>query len=405
MRPAPAVRRSAWPTLATLALAAAATSPTFAQPARPTSPNGRTDGFGYTVYDQSSGQCTFQLVDIASSGTPVVLLAPDALPGDPAPGDDGGAVIALALPFELYGQSTSQLVMSSNGYLAAAATLGAEDGRDFSNDAPIPAVPGYVPFASGSPANTSGARLAVYHDDLLARVTSSAQSQFFASCPRASEALGNEPCTVVQWTAWGLAQTPDSLTFQALLYHSSMQVAFQIGAGDGTAGAGATVGIQDAGALEGLQYAANQAGGVPGGTAACFFEPRYPSGGPLSDLEADIAGPPALPGPGGSFTFTVSAANIGPSPDTNVTLQLALPASVSYVSDTCGDALATGTYVLGDLAPQVLTSCDVTAQVTGANSGDIVLTIDGDGSDPEAANDTAAIPGPVPVALQSFAAE
>lgn len=398
-------RRSRRVLHALVALVALSVTAASAQPARPTSPNGSRDAYGYTVYDQSSGQCTYQLVDIAASGAPLVFLAPFALPGDPAASDDGGGVISLALPFEHYGQPTSQLAASSNGYLAVASSLDREDGRDFSNDAPLPAVAGYEPVAAGSPTYSANPRLAVYHDDLLARVTSSAQSQFFASCPRASEALGDEPCTVVQWTDWGLARTPDSLTFQALLYHSSFQIAFQVGPGDSSGGAGATVGIQDAGALDGLQYAADQAGAVPGGSAVCFFEPRYPAGGPLTDLEADIAGPDSLPGPGGSFTFTVSAANIGPSPATGVALQLSFPASVSYQSDTCGNAFAAGTVVLGDLGSGSSTSCDVTAQVSGANSGDILLTISGDESDPEEGNNSAAISGPVPVFLQSFAVE
>ena len=95
---------------------------------------------------------------------------------DPAE-DDGGAAIALAAPFELYGQPATTLVMSSNGYLALAPSLAAEDGGDFSNDAALPAIP--------DNARGVAARILAYHDDLSGFDTAgSGLYEYFATCPR-----------------------------------------------------------------------------------------------------------------------------------------------------------------------------------------------------------------------------
>jgi uncharacterized repeat protein (TIGR01451 family) len=355
---------------------------------RSNSPNGRQDAFGYTLFDQTSGKCSSQFTDIRNTGSPVTFQATYALPGDPAAADDGGAVIALASPFEFYAQPITALVMSSNGYYAAAGALNLEDGRDFSNDAWLPAVPGYVPFVSGSPTYSAPGRFMAYHGDLLARAGSTAHTQYFATCPRASEAFGSEPCTILQWSSWGLAGSSDTFSFQIVLYHHSFETVTQIGPGDSSAGAHVTIGMQDFEARSGLLYAANTGGAVPAGTAVCFFEPRFPAGGPFTDLQADILGPVAPPAPGDVFTVTMGATNAGPSPATGTVLSLALPPGVSYQSDTCGGAFAGGSYAFGALSPQARVECGINLRLN-AGAGDIVGSVAGFETDPNQLNNSA----------------
>jgi len=383
-----AVRSRSWlmAVLSATAVALMVAATTRAQ--RSNSRNGRRDAFGYTVFDQSSGACSFQFTDIRSTGSPVTFQAPYALSGDPAADDDGGAVVALASPFEFYARPVPALVMSSNGYCAAAGALNLEDGRDFSNDAWLPAVPGYVPFASGSATYSVPGRFMAYHGDLLARTGSAAHSQYFATCPRASDAFGSEPCTILQWSNWGLAGSSDTFSFQVVLYHHSFETVTQIGPGDSSGGAHATIGMQDFEARSGLLYAANTGGAVPAGTAVCFFEPRFPAGGPVTDLQADITGPAAALAPGDLFTVTLGATNAGPSPATGVVLNLALPSGVSYQSDTCGGAFASGSYPLGALSPQARVECGINARLN-AGAGDIVGSVAGSETDPNHLNNSA----------------
>ena len=126
----------------------------------------RPDIFGY----QTDAACIQQFVDIAVSGSPVAL----------SDSDDGGGTVSLSSAFSFYGTSHSDLVVSSNGYLAFAADLAGDAGTDFSNDCALPAVPDQGPAVP--------ARVMVLHDDLEAVDGASAvASQYFASCPRASD--------------------------------------------------------------------------------------------------------------------------------------------------------------------------------------------------------------------------
>ena len=383
-----AMRSHSWSAAVLGAAALAFIVAAAAQAQRSHSPNGRQDAFGYTIFDQTSGTCRFQFTDIHTTGSPVTFQAPYALPGDPAADDDGGAVVALASPFEFYARPVTALVMSSNGYYAAAGALNLEDGRDFSNDAWLPAVPGYVPFASGSPTYSAPGRFMAYHRDLLAGTGSAAHSQYFATCPRASEAFGGEPCTILQWSNWGLAGSSDTFSFQVVLYHHSFENVAQIGTGDSSGGAHATIGMQDFEARSGVLYAANTGGAVPAGTAVCFFEPRFPAGGPVTDLQADLTGPATAPAPGDLFTVTLGATNAGPSPATGVVLSLALPPGASYQSDTCGGAFAGGSYSLGALSPQGRVECGINVRLN-AGGGNIVASVAGVETDPNQSNNSA----------------
>ena len=192
------------------------------------------DAWGYEMFDQTTGSCPFQFVDLAGGGSLLTF---------PAPGDDEGAAFVPTRPFQLYGSPVSGFVASTNGYLAATGSLSAEDGRDYSNDS-VPSVPGYVPLVPGTPTASFPARIAVFHDD-LALGDGTVRWQEAASCPRPSGAIAGEACTVVQWSGVSRAGGSEPLTFQAILYHSSFAIALQVAASDGSGGGSASAGIQD----------------------------------------------------------------------------------------------------------------------------------------------------------------
>lgn len=316
--------RGGWAGAAVMALllAVAAGAPLAAQDGRP-GESGRRDDYGYQVLDSSDARCPFQMV--TASGDAISLTASGTVPA----ADDGGAVVPLADGFRLYGETVTSLVMSSNGYLAVGASLAEENGGDFSNDRNLPSIPDNVPAAS--------ARLLVYHDDLDGDAGGGAvHAQRFSSCPRPSDVYGDEPCTVFEWAQWGIHGGSEIFDLEAVLYHSSFEIVYQVGAGDSSGGAGATFGIQSADARHGLLYASNMAGAAPGGTALCFFEPRFPPGGPLADLEVRLTAKTDPVVAGGPLVYTVKLANLGPSDAPGALLEDVFPPQLEC-SLTCLD--------------------------------------------------------------------
>jgi uncharacterized repeat protein (TIGR01451 family) len=357
--------------------------------------NGTTDAFGYVVYDQRQSGCTFAFVDISTSGTPLTFAAPHRdLALDPPADDDGGAAITLGVPFRFYGISLSHLVMSTNGYLATATSLDSDDGRDFSNDASLPAVPGHTTSVSGQQIYGVAGRLMPYHDDLAAGPTGSAQQQYFPVCPRNSGTVAGEPCTVLQWSDWGFARgLPGAFSFQALLYHTSQAIAFQFGPGDPSGGGSATVGIQDSEARSGLQYEANQAGAVPGGTAVCFYEPTSPLGGPVADVTIGVVNDQYMVQTGQQVSYDVYVTNFGPSTVTGVVAGQTVPSQLAFVGDSCGGDFADGLWTVGSLAPGGQTSCTVTLDVVGSSPTpvSVPLAASATEADPDAGNNSTAV--------------
>jgi len=358
-------------------------------------PNGTRDSFGYVVYNQTQPGCTYSFVDIRATGTPVAFTAPHRdLVLDPPASDDGGAVITIGGPFRFYGTSVSQLVMSTNGFLATAGSLDNDDGRDFSNDAPLPAVPGHTTSVSGQQIFGVAGRLMPYHDDLAAGAAGSAQQQYFPVCPRDSGTVAGEPCTVLQWSDWGFARgLPGTFSFQALLYHSSNAIAFQFAPGDPSGGGSATVGIQDSEARVGLEYEANQAGAVPGGTAVCLYEPAFPLGGPVADVSLGVVNDEYLVQTGNQISYDVYVTNSGPSAVTGVVAGETLPPQLAFAGDTCGGDFADGSWAVGSLAPGGQVSCTVTLDVVSSSPTpvSVPLTTSAAQADPDAGNNSTAV--------------
>jgi len=370
-----------------LALAAfVGRTPVAAQAMRPDTP-AAPDPYGYVVYEQGDAECGFDFVDLSLNGDPVVFTASGTAPAD----DDVGAVIALGDAFELFGEPVASLVMSSNGYLAAASSLAAEDGGDFSNDARLPAIPGN---AKGVPA-----RLLVYHDELSGFMTGgSAYNEHFANCPRPSEALGSEACTVFQWTDWSVPAGGDPFQIQAVVYHASYEIVFQARPG-ATPLRGGTIGIQNADATLAVQYRDTELE-LSGDTAVCVFDPRYPSGGPVADLELTKTDKVDQAATGETVVYAVAVINRGPSPVVGARVSDPLPSSLLDCSWTCEaspDSICTpaGTGAIDDLvnlAPEgwvdYRLTCEVGASTAAVTNTATVVAPDGV-SDPDLQNNTA----------------
>jgi hypothetical protein len=232
---------------------------------------GGPDAFGYTFADQADG-CAYQFIDISATGTFIV------------DGDDSAVPVTLVEPFNIYGTLYNALSISANGYISTSLS---DTGSDLSNDCPLPSL-----LSTGS-----GSRLYPLHDDIdmeegIGRVL----TQYFDPCPRPSEVgTGIEACTVFQWD--DAAHFPGSITaptfdFQAILYHASFSIVYQIGPGNPELGSGSTTGLQSEDLTSGLTYVCNTANSIPDNTAVCIFNPQ---GDPL--LPPPTATPTAAPAP------------------------------------------------------------------------------------------------------------
>ncbi len=361
------------------------------------------DAYGYQLFDQGDSECTYQFVDVAGSGTPVVLIASGA---DPAR-DDGGAVVALSSSFELYGEALPSLVMSSNGYLGAAATLIDESGGDFSNDAVLPAIPDQSP--------STVARIMAFHDELSGEAAGGTTwSEHFAVCPRPSGAVTGEACTVLQWSGWGFLALPGTFDAQAILYHTSFALTLQVDLG-GLVHGGATLGIQDSTAGSALQYLPPAA--LTGTTAVCLFEPRFPAGGLIADLSVTKTDKTNSLVGETEVTYEIVARNAGPSPVTGATVSDPVAAPLENCTWTCAPsagsgctAAGTGSIVdsadilAGGWAIYTLT-CDIAPGAMGSVDNTVTVTVPAGVTDPDPANDMASDSDPVPVELMSFSVE
>jgi len=216
---------------------------------------GGPDAFGYVFADSTTNQCTFNFIDITATGTSVVS------------GDDAGAPVNLPGPaLDFYGETVTDIAMTTNGYLSTDST---DTGPDLSNDCPLPA----------PPSTGGGGRYYPLQDDLI---TADGLFEYFPNCPRPSGAVAGEGCYVFQWNGvehfGGMGET---FSFQAVLYDTSYAIVFQYGAGNPETGTGSTTGIQNLAATDGLTYACDAAAPVTAGDGAvCMYHPDFPFGVP-----------------------------------------------------------------------------------------------------------------------------
>jgi uncharacterized repeat protein (TIGR01451 family) len=333
-------------------------------------PSGGPDSFGYTFADSQEASCQANaIIDISGTGTFVI------------DGDDTGAPVTLGAPFSFYGANVTQLAMTSNGYLSTDLT---DDGPDLSNDCPLPA----------PPSTGGGGRLYPLHDDLILETgVGSAFYQFFANCPRPSDRCAtNEACSVFMWD--DVAHFGDEgITWDvnAILYHTTNDIVYIVGAGNLEAGSGSTTGIQNVGATIGLTYACNTAASMPNGRNVCIFNPAsVPGSCSPGDVSITKAASEPNVAPGDTVTFVLTASNAGPGAVNNVVVTDILDPALSYVSDDCAATVAaqTVTWNVGSLANGASATCNLLVQVAADATGSIsnTATVTADGQDPVTTN-------------------
>lgn len=235
-------------------LALAASTPVLAQREAPVSH----DAWGYRMRATPHVVCPSSWIDIGA-GTPLVLTAA----GDADADDDGGAAITLPLPMRFYGESTTGLVVSSNGYLAFADGTADEDGGHWRSDCPLPAIPDNRHARFG--------RIYAALADLERGPAGTLRWAHFSECPRIG-AGGVDACTVVEWHQWKQRGTSARVDMQVVLYHAHGEIAVQYGALDAGLAATATFGIQDQGARSALQVACAGSAAPPPSSAVCYFD-------------------------------------------------------------------------------------------------------------------------------------
>ena len=234
------------------------------------------DAFGYrgTSSATDSGLCGYGFVDI--SDAPALTVSNS---------DDGRTpVINLGgTGFRLYGQSYTQAIMSTNGYVSFST---AESGEDYDNSCSGVLDRGGV-----------GPRLHVLHDDLVVGSSGGLRYRYFAQCPRAPIGGADQSCHVFQWDAMqDYSQTAPSgnASFQAIAYPGNGQVVYQYRRANSNAGAGATIGLINSGGSTQLLAACNTANAAPAESAICAFDPQNLPATPQLLVETPTVPVPAL---------------------------------------------------------------------------------------------------------------
>jgi uncharacterized repeat protein (TIGR01451 family) len=347
-------------------------NPPAASASKSFAPTGGPDSFGYTFADSQEPSCLASaILDISGTGTFVI------------DGDDTGAVVTLGAPFSFYGANLTQLAMTSNGYLSTDLT---DDGPDLSNDCPVPA----------PPSTGGGGRLYPLHDDLILEAgVGSGFYQFFPNCPRPSDRCAtNEACSVFLWN--DVAHFGDEGTtwdVNAILYHTTHDIVYVVGAGNPETGSGSTTGIQNVDATIGLTYACNVAGSLPDGRNVCFLNPAaVPGSCSPGDVSITKAASESTVAPGDTVTFVLTAANAGPGAANNVVVTDTLDPALAYVSDDCAATVVaqTVTWNVGTLTNGASATCNLLVQVDFETTGSVsnTATVTADGQDPVTTNNT-----------------
>lgn len=232
--------------------------------------NGPRDLYGYSQFDgPQPGACRFDYIELGADAKELALA-----PGHPrAAADDLAGVLELERHFEFYQEPREALVVSMNGYLAAARGLHEDDGSDYSNECGLPGRPDN-PVAHPD-------RIYVYHDDLRPRDGAHLRHGHFPHCPRNGEAGAEEACTVIEWDGFeraGPLASSRPLRMQAVLYHGSHAIVMQYASVDDSGGGQATVGLQGLGGRSARRASCDLPGRIGAGTSLCFFDPRYRQG-------------------------------------------------------------------------------------------------------------------------------
>ena len=246
------------------------------------------DAFGHRASANGSG-CASSWIDISAEPA-LGLTASGTFPAE----DDGRAVITLQNEtFRFYGQNYSQVVASTNGYLAFST---ADNGGDIFSEC-------------DESTRGIGPRMQVLHADLALGNQSGFGIRYrrFASCPRAGDAGdAGQPCHVVTWSGAHPWDGSGNDEFQAVLYPSTGEIVYQYRTIQSTDLSEVVIGIAaDELYTDSLNLSCKSTAGASSGSAYCIFEPASLGSGPTAVVLNQPATAFATLGNGASTTVNV----------------------------------------------------------------------------------------------------
>jgi hypothetical protein len=178
-----------------------------------------------------------------------------AAAGSPGPaGDDASTTVTLPFTFQMFGQPITQVVISTNGYIAEASQIG-----DAALNAPIP--------NSVVPNNL----IAGYWDDLEVGTAGGAQGAITGWCRYTTVGLAPLRRFVVQWNDAERWNTNSKVSFEIILSETTNLITLTTIATTGgpfpTTGGSATRGVENAAGTAGLQVSFDTPGSVAANTS------------------------------------------------------------------------------------------------------------------------------------------
>ncbi len=206
---------------------------------------------------------------VAGSGAYSMTSVPydyiDASTGANGPtGDDAGMTVTLPFPFAFYDVQLTQIVVSTNGYVAAPT----QAGNLYTNVAiPTAAAPNHF--------------IAAYWDDLEVAGAGGAATGW---CRTLTTGTAPNRRFVIHWNDAERYATSNKVSFQIILDEGTSAItSTMIATSVGATGGSATAGIENANGTAGIQQFLNNAAGAVAGTSVRYtFTP--PVWGPSADL-------------------------------------------------------------------------------------------------------------------------
>ena len=302
---------------------------------------GGPDAFGYVYSDSNEpGGPMYAFEDISETGTALAFTSTD----------DGSASVTLPFGFPFYGDTKTDMLVSTNGYLTFSGS-----GTDFSND-PIP--------SEAAPNDI----IAPFWDDLAVNPVANEGSAVY------TQDMGDGRL-IVQFENERLGDPdgPTTLSFQVVLSESGV-IEFRYRSLASADLASATIGIENADGTDGLEVSANEAGYLEDELAIRFvaIAPFVTSVDPVSGsvesngtqevtVTFDAAGLNA-----GVYSGNLIIENNDSSQSTLlVPVQFTVTGQPNIGTDAIDDALAFGVVVAG---------ADSVRTLTITNDGTDVLT-------------------------------
>jgi hypothetical protein len=216
---------------------------------------GGPDHFGYQFTDSTEpGGPTYSWID-ATTGTWLPDISDD---------DDESELVPIGFSFNFYGNPYTSVYVSSNGFL----TFEEAGSISWTNEA--------IPYG-----NTPNDMIAPFWDDLYPDTGGDIYYETQGTAP-------NRQFIAEWYDIDHISGTPTGATFEVILCEGSDNILFQysdvdFGVEDYDFGASATVGIENAGGTDGLQYSYGEASLAS--DLAILFSPPVPVGGELYPVD------------------------------------------------------------------------------------------------------------------------